>query len=258
MQGVSAKVNQRKQFLHMREITLYLVHILIELVAFFPMCLFHCLDMSYQFFVLTFKGGDALLQFLSFRFQLIAAQKRTYLCHECRFCLSLGGFQLLRPDLFPDFGKQPFCPLVLGLQLPYVGFKFSRLPSQVTVVLGGGGVPCFRTSYATLQAVLRHHCGIVVMPLYKRMRKEKARLMVCTVASSFHQPLCIVGGLLRLHIPIYQYFITLIQQFNRISKFFHQPFRDGVIPAHTSSGLVTVIAAVLRRCPDRRCAPSLP
>ena len=69
--------------------------------------------------------------------------------------------------------------------------------------------------------------------------------MVCTVASSFHQPLCIVGGLLRLHILIYQYFITLIQQFNRISKIFQQPFRDGVIPAHASSGLVTVIAAVL-------------
>ena len=69
--------------------------------------------------------------------------------------------------------------------------------------------------------------------------------MVCTVASSFHQPLCVVGGLLRLHILIYQYFITLIQQFNRISKLFQQPFRDGVIPAHTSSGLITVIAAVL-------------
>ena len=36
--------------------------------------------------------------------------------------------------------------------------------------------------------------------------------MVCTVASSFHQPLCVVDGLLRLHILIYQYFITLIQQ----------------------------------------------
>ena len=25
------------------------------------------------------------------------------------------------------------------------------------------GVPCFRTSYATLQSVLRHRCGIAVM-----------------------------------------------------------------------------------------------
>lgn len=75
MQGVSAKVNQWKQLLHMREITLYPVHILIELGAFFPMCLFHCLDMPYQFFVLTFKGGYALLQFLPFRFQLIATQQ---------------------------------------------------------------------------------------------------------------------------------------------------------------------------------------
>ena len=79
----------------------------------------------------------------------------------------------------------------------------------------------------------------------KRMRKEKMRSEWYAVASSFHQPLCVVGGLLRLHILIYQYFITLIQQFNRISKLFQQFFRDGIIPAHTSSGLVTVIAAVL-------------
>ena len=48
------------------------------------------------------------------------------------------------------------------LQLLYVGFKLSRLPFQVTVVLGGG-VPCFQTLYATLQAVLCHRCGVAVM-----------------------------------------------------------------------------------------------
>lgn len=82
----------------MREITLYPVHILIELGAFFFMFLLHCFDMPYQFFVLTFKGGYALLQFLPFRFQLIAAQKRTYLCNKCRFRLGLGGQQF--PEIF--------------------------------------------------------------------------------------------------------------------------------------------------------------
>lgn len=92
LQGVPAEVNQRQQLFHMREVTLYLVHILVELGAFFPMCPFHRFNLPYQFFVLTFKGGYALLQFLPFRFQLIAAQKRTYLCNKCRFRLGLGGF----------------------------------------------------------------------------------------------------------------------------------------------------------------------
>ena len=127
-QGVSAEVNQWQQLLHIREVPLYLVHILVELGAFFSMFKFHCLDMLYQFFVLTFKCGYALLQFFSFRFQLSAAQKRADLCHECRFRLGLGGFQLLRPDFFSDFVKLPFRLLLFGLQLPYVGFKLSRLP----------------------------------------------------------------------------------------------------------------------------------
>lgn len=67
-------------------------------------------------------------------FQLAAAQKRTDLCHECRFRLGLGGFQLFRFDFFPYFVKLPFRLLLLGLQLPHVGFKLSRLPFQVTVV----------------------------------------------------------------------------------------------------------------------------
>ena len=41
--------------------------------------------------------------------------------------------------------------------------QFSRLPFQVTVVLSCGGMPCFRTSYATLQSVLRHPCGVAVV-----------------------------------------------------------------------------------------------
>ena len=36
-QGVSTEVNQRQQFLYMREVPLYLVHILVELGAFFSM-----------------------------------------------------------------------------------------------------------------------------------------------------------------------------------------------------------------------------
>ncbi len=47
---------------------MYLVYILVELGTFFLMLLFHCLDMPYQFFILTFKDGYALLQFLPFRF----------------------------------------------------------------------------------------------------------------------------------------------------------------------------------------------
>ena len=58
-QGIPAEVYQRQQFIYMREVTLCLVHILVELDAFFLMLLLHCLDMLYQFFVLTFKGGYA-------------------------------------------------------------------------------------------------------------------------------------------------------------------------------------------------------
>ena len=106
-QGVPAEVNQWQQFLHMREVLLYLILILIELGAFFLMFPFHCFNMPYQFFILTFKYGYVLLQFFSFRFQLSAAQKRADLCHECRFRLGLGGFQLFRFDFFPYFVKLP-------------------------------------------------------------------------------------------------------------------------------------------------------
>ena len=40
-------------------------------------------------------------------FQFTTAQKRTDLCHECRFRLGLGGFQLFRFDFFPYFVKLP-------------------------------------------------------------------------------------------------------------------------------------------------------
>lgn len=45
----------------------------------------------------------------------------------------------------------------------YVGFLFFRLPLQVTVVLGGGGMPCFRITDTTLQTLFRHRCGVAVM-----------------------------------------------------------------------------------------------
>ena len=115
IQGVSAEINQRQQFLYVREVSLYLVHILAELGAFFPMFLFHCFYMPYQFFVLTFKCGYALLQFFSFLFQLIAAQKRADLCHKCRFRLGLGGFQFLRLDFLSHFVKLPFRLPLFGL-----------------------------------------------------------------------------------------------------------------------------------------------
>ena len=66
VQGVSAEVNQRQQLLHIGEVTLYFVHILVELGTFFLMLLLYCLDMPHQFFILIFKGGYALLQFLPF------------------------------------------------------------------------------------------------------------------------------------------------------------------------------------------------
>ena len=44
-QVVSAEVNQRQQSLYVREVSLYLVHILVELGAFFSMFKFHCLNM---------------------------------------------------------------------------------------------------------------------------------------------------------------------------------------------------------------------
>ena len=162
-QGIPAEVYQRQQLIYMREVTLYLVHILVKLGAFFHMFPFHCFNIPYQFFVLTFKDGHALLQFLPFRFQSIATQKRTYLCHECGFRLGLGGFQLLRLDFLFHFVKLPFRLLLFGLQLPHIGFKLSRLPFQVTVVLGGGGVSCFRTTDTTLQAIFRHCLCIAVV-----------------------------------------------------------------------------------------------
>ena len=69
-------------------------------------------------------------------FQSAATQKRTYFCHECRFRLGLGGFQLLRLDFFFDFVKFLLCLLAFGLQLPHIGFKLSRLPFQVTGSIG--------------------------------------------------------------------------------------------------------------------------
>lgn len=91
----------------------------------------------------------------------------------------------------------------------------------------------------------------------KRIRKEKARVEQYAVVSSFHQPLCAVGCLLRWYIFINQYFTIYIQQFNRILKLFQQFFRDGIVPAYTSSGLVTVHATVLvggiSKTVGRRC-----
>lgn len=91
----------------------------------------------------------------------------------------------------------------------------------------------------------------------KRARKEKARVKRCTITFSFHQPLCIVGCLLRYYIIINQYFTVHIQQFNKILKFLQQFSRDGIIPAYTSSGLVTVHATVLvggiSKTVGRRC-----
>ena len=91
----------------------------------------------------------------------------------------------------------------------------------------------------------------------KRIRKEKARVEQYAAVSSFHQPLCVVGRLLRWYILIYQYFTIYIQQFNRILKLFQQFFRDGIIPAYTSLGLVTVCATVLvggiSKTVGRRC-----
>ena len=52
----------------MREVTLYLVHILVELGAVFYMFPFHCFNILYQFFILTFKGRYTLLHFIPFRF----------------------------------------------------------------------------------------------------------------------------------------------------------------------------------------------
>ena len=49
----------------------------------------------------------------------------------------------------------------------HIGFKLSRLPFQVTVVLGGGGVPCFRTTDTTLQAVFRHRFCVTVVVGYQ-------------------------------------------------------------------------------------------
>ena len=44
-QGVSAEDNQWQQLLHVREVSLYLVYILVELGALSSMFKFHCLDM---------------------------------------------------------------------------------------------------------------------------------------------------------------------------------------------------------------------
>lgn len=71
------------------------------------------------------------------------------------------GFQLLRLEFLFHFVVSLFRLLLFGPQLPDVGFKLSRLPFQLTIVLDG--VPCFRETDATLQTVLRHRCGVALV-----------------------------------------------------------------------------------------------
>ena len=76
------------------------------------------LNLLLQQFDALVTGGDLVLQGAVFGFkpfQLPIAQKRTDLCHECRFRLGLGSFQLLRLDFFSHIVKLLFRLLLLGL-----------------------------------------------------------------------------------------------------------------------------------------------
>ena len=53
------------------------------------------------------------------------------------------------------------------MELLHARFQFARLPFQITVILGGGDVPCFRATHTTLQTVFIHDFGVVVMVTYQ-------------------------------------------------------------------------------------------
>ena len=77
----------------------------------------------------------------------------------------------------------------------------SSLPFQVTVVLGGGGVPCLRTPYATLQAVLRHCCGVAVVVGDKPFTGQE----VVGAQANGVGFLAVGAFVLRLLLPCFQY-----------------------------------------------------
>lgn len=89
-------------------------------------------------------------------FQFTTTENRTDLCHECGFRFCLGCFQFLRLDFLPYLVKLLLCLLLLGLQLLYIGFKFTCLSYQITVVLDCFRMPCFRASYISLQTIFFH------------------------------------------------------------------------------------------------------
>ena len=108
---------------------------------------------------LVLKTAVVRLQFLDFS----TAQKRTHLCYDGGLCLHLDRLQLSRVD-FLSGRFQPFLRLfLLSLELSHVRFQFTRLPPQIAVILGGGDMSGFRTSYPALQAVFHHDLGIVVV-----------------------------------------------------------------------------------------------
>ena len=124
------------------------------------------LQTGLQVLYALFTGGYFVLQAAVVRLQLPdfpTAQKRTHLRHDGGLCLHLDRLQLLRVD-FLSGRFQPFLRLfLLGLELAHVLFQFVRLPPQIAVILGGGDMPGFRTSYPALQAVFHHDSGIVVV-----------------------------------------------------------------------------------------------
>ena len=73
-----------------------------QLTAVFILLPLHLLLQQLDAFV---TGCNLILQgaVVGFKFfQLAASQKRTDLCHKCRFRFGLGGFQLLRLDFLPS------------------------------------------------------------------------------------------------------------------------------------------------------------
>lgn len=78
----------------------------------------------------------------------------------------------------------------------------------------------------------------------KRQRKEKEMTGLDAATFPLHRPFGVVGILLSLYVIIYQYYIILIQQFNRISEALQHPLCNSVIPAHAFTNLIPSVTAI--------------
>ena len=170
-QSVTQEVYYRHQLLHIWKVAsdkirkLRQLAVLLLVSVSYLLYLLGLLPFPLSGFVFKFK--DAVLQILVpalQRFHLSTSEKRAHTA--CKGGCRIGGcvFELVGTDF--RFHLLQFLLRLGFLLLQQSGFSFEDfiLLFQVPIILHGGGVPCFRTPYPTLQSVFRHHpCVIVVV-----------------------------------------------------------------------------------------------